>query len=83
MPLDDSYTGPIFRIFVAPNAPAGTYFGSIDILGDFFNGPGDLSVLATQSFQVTVTPEPEVAGITLAGLIGLVVAGCRRRSKFC
>jgi hypothetical protein len=81
--VDDTYlNSPIFEIFVAPGTPVGKYNGSISILGGF-SDHGALDVLATQSFQVVVTPEPAMAGLVLTGLAGLAIAGCRRRRNGC
>jgi MYXO-CTERM domain-containing protein len=79
-PVDNTYTGPIFEIYIAPNTPVCIYNGVIDILGGY-NGPGaDMNVLATAAFQVSVTPEPAATALTLAGLLGLLVATQRRRA---
>jgi hypothetical protein len=80
VPLDDSYTGPIFEVFAAPATPAGAYAGTINILGGNA-GPDDTNVLATQSFQIVVSPEPGVLGLTLAGLLllALLVPAARVR----
>ena len=77
----DSYSGPIFEIHVAPNTPAGTYFGTIDILGGH-NSPDDSTVLATQRFQVVAgAPEPALGGLTLAALACLALARSRSQSR--
>lgn len=77
---DDSYVGPIFEVFIAPNTPSAHYFGSIDILGGF-NGPDDTNVLATQSFEVdVVAPEPGTMALTLSCLLGAGL-GLRRMKR--
>jgi hypothetical protein len=75
-PVDNSYTGPVFEIFIAPNAPYGRYFGTLRILGGY-NGPADLDVLASADFEVDATPEP-AAWISAATGLGLVVWRRRR-----
>jgi len=78
---DDTYTGPIFELDIAPGTPAGLYSGTIQILGGY-NGPeADFDPLATQSFQVDVAPEPAAAGLMLAGLAGLAMIRRRLSSK--
>jgi len=76
----DSYTGPIFKIDVAPNTPAGTYFGTIQIEGGH-NDPGETNVLATQTFQVVMAPEPGLTGLTLAALACLALARSRSQRR--
>lgn len=78
VPVDDSYTGPVFEVFAAPGTPGGTYSGTISILGGF-NGPEDTDVLATEGFQVT-TPEPGSLGLALTGLLCLGLAVRFRRA---
>jgi len=77
----DSYTGPIFKIDVAPNTPAGTYFGTIDILGGRLS-PDDTNVLATQTFQVSVgVPEPALGGLMLAALLCMALVRSRSQRR--
>ncbi len=84
---DPSYTGPIFEVDIAPDTPPGAYGSplttdlTITILGG--GDPSALNSLATQSFEVDVTPEPGVAGLTIAGLLGLGILNRRRRAKAC
>jgi hypothetical protein len=38
--VDDTYIGPSFEVYIAPNTPARPYSGRINILGGY-DGPGD------------------------------------------
>jgi hypothetical protein len=75
----ETYTGPIFRLLIAPATPPGAYFGSATILGgadEFTFDP-----IASQSFEVSLVPEPATmatTGLMLAGL-GIALAGYRSR----
>ncbi len=76
----DTYTGPIFEVSIAPDAPAGLYSGTATILG----GDGDFGAfnpLVSQSFQVEVTPEPGMLGLTLAGLATLAALARRQQNR--
>ena len=82
----EAYSGGFFDIAIDPSAAPGTYSGIFNILG----GPnaGDLNVIASQNFTVTVqsAPIPEASttasfGLLLAfGLGGMVVAAKRKKS---
>ncbi len=72
----ESYAGPIFHLTLAPGTPGGNYFGSITILGG--DTPDAFDAIGTQSFEVSVAPEPSTVGLLLAGL----AMGWRRRRSF-
>lgn len=77
-PNDNSYAGGIFQVDIASNTPLGVYTGTATILGGY-NGPfADYNALATQTFQVVVSPEPLTAGLMLLPLVGFVLASRRR-----
>ena len=79
--FSDTYTGPIFEVTIAPNAPLGTYSGTFNILGGHTD-PSEMTPMAAPvSFQVNVTPEPAAAGLMLGGLAGLGFASLRRRRR--
>jgi hypothetical protein len=69
-----SYSGSLFDINISPAALEGTYFGSFTVVG----GPDAFTFdpLATQNFEVVVTPEP---GSWL--LLGTVLAGIGLRLR--
>ena len=83
----DSYTGGFFDITIASDGSAlpGTYSGVLNILG----GPnaGDLSIVASQKFTVTVqsAPIPEASSLVSLSLLlalgtgGLIVAGRHKK----
>jgi hypothetical protein len=82
-PGSDTYTGPIFEVFINPAAAAGLYLGSIDILGGF-SDRGATDTMATATFEINVTPEPGVVGLTLTGLLVLFsiqAIGVRRHER--
>jgi hypothetical protein len=72
---DDTYTGPIFEVYIAPDTPLGDYFGTTNILGGYDGPDADFNPLlpTAASFEVVVTPEPGVFLLTLAGLAGLAI----------
>lgn len=73
-PIDTTYTGPIFEIYIAPGTPLGDYTGVISILGGY-NGPGvDLDTLASVNFHVLVVQEPATMALWLIGLGGILLA---------
>lgn len=75
VPGDDTYIGPIFEVYIAPDTPAGDYAGSINILGGY-DGPGvDFNDLLTPAatFDVDVAPEPGAFALMLAGLAALAI----------
>jgi hypothetical protein len=81
-PIDNTYSGPIFEVDIAPNTPAGTYTGTFSILGGYTEPLADFDVLATQTFQVVVpAPEPATAGLLLLPLAGLAAVIRRRRQR--
>lgn len=66
--------GPVnlFSVLIDPNTPFGTYaFNFFNIIG----GPdaSAQNLLATQTFTVTVVPEPATAFLLASGLCGLVL----------
>ena len=77
----ESFTGPLFQVWIAPAVPNGSYQGSFTVLG----GPTESARgdLATQSFTVEVVPEPATGALVAVGLLPLAgVAGAllkRRR----
>jgi len=77
---DDNYIGPILEVLIAPDTPAGLYSGTATILGgvDDFSA---LDPLVSQNFQVEVTPEPGMEGLTLAGLATMAAIALRRRIR--
>jgi hypothetical protein len=82
VPGDDTYAGPLFQVYVAPDAPSGTYFGVFNILGGYTAPGADFDPLLSPAaeFEVLVAPEPAAAGLMLAGLAGLAIIK-RWRSK--
>src|SRR5882724_771163 len=75
---DPAYSGFVFEIDVAPDAPSGVYQGTATLLGGT-NGPGDLGALSSSNFTVVVTPEPAVAWLMALGL-GLMIVRSRTTS---
>ena len=73
----ESFTGPLFRVWIAPAVPNGSYEGSFTVLG----GQGDTALgdLATHSFRVEVVPEPATGALLAAGLLPLAGVVRRRR----
>jgi hypothetical protein len=72
---DDTYTGPLFEIYIAPDTPWGNYSGTINILGGY-NGPGadfDPLLVTPVDFQVVVAPEPTTLLLTMAGIAGIAI----------
>jgi hypothetical protein len=66
----NTYSGPIFEILVAANAPWDKYMGTVNILGgDFFAS----DILASEDIQVEVTPESGLVGYMLSGLAALML----------
>jgi MYXO-CTERM domain-containing protein len=76
---DPPYTGTIFEIDVASNAPLGTYHGTATILGNNTSpSPPNAAVSNAVPFTVVVTPEPAAGSLALLGLTLLLL---RRRTK--
>ncbi len=75
-----SYTGPIFGIQIAPGTPSGQYFGTITMLGGA--DPSFTDPLTTPvQFEVDVqSPTPEPTTLLLAGsaILGIFA---RRRAR--
>ena len=66
----ETYTGPIFRLLIALNTPAGNYSGIAAILG----GSDEFALDPSRSVSFTVaTPEPATIGLMLAALAGLAI----------
>lgn len=75
-----SYTGSIFGVNIAGNAPTGTYTGTVTITGGADSSTN--SPLAAQNIQIRVTPTPEAGTLfTLTlGFVFLTGAALRWRS---
>jgi hypothetical protein len=76
--LFNSYSGIVFGIYISPNTPLGVYTGTATILGGYDN-PNASTVLASQTWELIVAPEPAAFGLALAGLAGVLLA--RRRIR--
>jgi len=76
-PAPASYTGPLFEVDVAPNAPAGEYFGTATL--DYTDSGGNPHTSSPVSFEVNI-PEPGMWGLVGAALAALVWFGRRRRA---
>lgn len=72
-----SASGLLFNVTIPSEAALGTYAGTFTLLGG--DTPGDLNVLASATFGVTVVPEPSSALLIAAG-IGMIVL---RRAASC
>jgi hypothetical protein len=76
----DSYTGPVFAVIIDPSAPAGTYSGTVTLLGG-----ADPSAVAPQgsgTFQLVIlTPEPASIGYLLLGMALLPFARKRQATS--
>lgn len=73
-------TGPLalFDIAINPSASPGNYLGAFSLLGG--SDASGQNILANQSFQVTVTPEPGAAA-WLSGLSFTSLIWARRRAE--
>ena len=65
-----SWTGDFMQISIDPSTPPGDYTGVASIIGganEFATNPLT-NILASQSFEVVVVPEPRAAALMAAGL---------------
>jgi hypothetical protein len=74
------YDGPIFEIDVSSLAPVGFYSGTVMLLGAPDPDSTTLNVLASQTFQIEVAPEPSTYALILMGLAALMLL--RRTSDY-
>ncbi len=77
-PAPSTYTGGIFEIDVAPQTPAGDYFGTATL--DYQNSAGASFASAPLNFEVVVTPEPAMFVLTALGC-GLMAMRRNRRGR--
>jgi len=71
-----TYTGGIFEIDIASDAPLGVYLGTATL--DYTDSLGDTFSSDPQAFEVDVTPEPAAWSLMAGGLAALLFR--RRRA---
>jgi hypothetical protein len=78
--VGDFYTGDLFTVAVSGAASPGDYFGSLSMQGGADSGSYD--DLASESFQITVSPEPPTFMLlaSVFSLLGAYAGVCKVRS---
>ncbi len=75
-PAPATYTGPLFEVDVASNAPAGDYYGTATL--EYTDSGGNPYTSSPVNFEVII-PEPGMCPAAGAALAGLIWMGRRRR----